>query len=401
MEHLLYLVHRIPYPPNKGDKIRSYHLLRYLGERYHVHLGTFIDDPNDWQYVDAVKALCASTHFAALDPKIARFKSLRGFLSGQALSLAYYRDAGMQSWVASTRANHPISRVLVFSSAMAQFAMPVPAARRVIDFVDVDSDKWRQYAESKPFPMNAVYARESRELLRYEREVAAAFDASLFVSPAEAELFRKLAPEAAHKTGSFSNGVDPDYFSPERDYASPYDHKTKIIVFAGAMDYWPNVDAVEWFAREIFPSVRQDHPDACFYIVGSRPTPQVQALGKLGGVVVTGSVPDIRPYVAHAQVSVAPLRIARGIQNKVLEAMAMGKTAVVSPEALEGIDAMPGTHLLLARGAEEFGATVRDALSRPPRQMGAAARALVMAEYSWESHLAEVQDLLESTRRAK
>jgi glycosyltransferase involved in cell wall biosynthesis len=167
------------------------------------------------------------------------------------------------------------------------------------------------------------------------------------------------------------------------------------------MDYWPNVDAVEWFARDIFPSVRRQRPDACFYIVGSRPTPQVQALGKLPGVAVTGSVPDIRPYVAHARISVAPLRIARGIQNKVLEAMAMAKVTVVSPEALEGIGAVPGTHLLLAQGAEEFASTVRNALSELPQQMGANARALVTTQYSWESHLAGVLDLLDTTGSEK
>lgn len=394
MEHLLYLVHRIPYPPNKGDKIRSYHLLKYLSTRYHVHLGTFIDDANDWQYVDTVKSLCASSHFAALNPRTARIKSLTGLMNGRPLSLDYYRDQGLEAWVKGTLSQHPVERILVFSSAMAQYAMQAKKARRVIDFVDIDSDKWRQYAENKAWPMSWVYGRESRELLRYEREIAAAFHASLFVSQAEAELFRKLAPEVANKVGHFCNGVDTDYFSPDRHYPNPYASNAHAIVFTGAMDYWPNVDAVEWFAREMLPSIRLVHPEAVFYIVGSRPTPQVEALAQFSGVKVTGAVPDIRPYVAHASVAVAPLRIARGIQNKVLEAMAMAKTTVVSPEALEGIAAEPGRDLLLANGAKEFTGAVCNALSGSRQELGAAARACVISGYGWESHLNNVQQLL-------
>lgn len=395
MEHLLYLVHRIPYPPNKGDKIRSYHLLKYLSTRYHVHLGAFIDDPADWQYVDTVNALCASSYFAALNPRTARIRSLAGLMSGRPLSLDYYRDQGFGTWVKATLSQHPMERILVFSSAMAQYAMQAGKARRVIDFVDIDSDKWRQYAKNKAWPMNWVYDRESRELLRYEREVAAAFHASLFVSPAEAELFRKLAPEVAGKVGHFCNGVDTDYFSPDRPYSNPYDGNTRAVVFTGAMDYWPNVDAVEWFAREMLPSIRHAHPEVVFYIVGARPTPQVEALAQLTGVKVTGAVPDIRPYVAHAHVAVAPLRIARGIQNKVLEAMAMAKSIVVSPEALEGIAAEPGRHLLLAKGAEEFRSTICNVLAGSYHELGAAARTCVIAEYGWESHLNNVQQLLD------
>ena len=394
MEHLLYLVHRIPYPPNKGDKIRSYHLLKYLSTRYHVHLGTFIDDPADWQYIDAVKPICASSHFAALNPPTARIKSLTGLVNGRPLSLDYYRNSELGKWVKTTLEQHPVQRVLVFSSAMAQYAMQAEKARRVIDFVDIDSDKWRQYAENKAWPMSWIYGRESRELLRYEREVAAAFHASLFVSPAEADLFRKLAPEVAGKVGHFCNGVDTDYFSPDRHYPNPYDGNTRAIVFTGAMDYWPNVDAVEWFTREMLPSVRRAHPEAVFYIVGSRPTPQVEALAQLAGVKVTGAVPDIRPYVAHAHVAVAPLRIARGIQNKVLEAMAMAKSIVVSPEALEGIAAEPGRHLLLAKDTEEFTNAVCKVLAGSYQELGAAARMCVINGYGWESHLNNVQQLL-------
>ena len=386
----------MPYPPNKGDKIRSYHLLKHLAQRYRVHLGTFIDDADDWQHVDTVRQLCGETHFASLNPGLAKLRSLRALAMNRPLTLDYYRDAGLQAWAATVMREQPIKRVLVFSSAMAQYAIQARQARRVIDFVDIDSDKWSQYAEKKLWPMSWIYRREGRQLLRYERQVAQDFDASLFVSEAEAALFKQLAPESAGKVGFFSNGVDTDYFSPNHPYHNPYAADEAVMVFTGAMDYWPNIDAVQWFAQEILPLVRAGNPAACFYIVGSRPTEQVHALAKLPGVRVTGTVPDVRPYIAHAGVSVAPLRIARGIQNKVLEAMSMAKSVVVSPQALEGIEAEPGRELMLAADAAQFVSVLSALLAQPNDMLGHAARKQVEARYGWASNLARVDSLLDS-----
>jgi sugar transferase (PEP-CTERM/EpsH1 system associated) len=395
VQDLLLLIHRIPYPPNKGDKIRSWHLLKHLAGQYRVHLATFVDDPDDWQHVPHVEAQCASSHFAALHPLRARVRSLGALATNRSLSLDYYRNAGLQRWVDDTMAAHKIERVLVFSSAMAQYAEKFPQARRVVDFCDVDSDKWRQYADQKSWPMSWLYRHEARQLLAYERQVARDCDASLFVSQPEADLFRKLAPESDAKIGFFNNGVDTDYFSPEPAHVSPYQAGERVLVFTGAMDYWPNVDAVQWFATDIFPQLRAAFPGLRFYIVGARPSPAVEALGKLDGVAVTGTVPDVRPYIAHAKVAVAPLRIARGIQNKVLEAMAMATPVVVSPQALEGIDAEPGTELILADGAAAFVEAVSNLLSRQADAMGRAARAKVERQYSWPSNLACIGERLE------
>jgi sugar transferase (PEP-CTERM/EpsH1 system associated) len=397
VDDLLLLIHRIPYPPNKGDKIRSYHLLKHLAQHYRVHLGTFVDDRDDWQHVPHVEAMCASSHFAALNPAAARVRSLGALLANRSLSLDYYRDAGLRAWTGATMREHGVKRIVVFSSAMAQYAEAYPDARRVVDFCDVDSDKWRQYAEQKPWPMNWLYRHEARQLLAYERKVARECDASLFVSEPEAALFRELAPESEAKIGFFNNGVDTDYFSPERSYASPYPAGQRAVVFTGAMDYWPNIDAVQWFASDVFPQLRAKFADARFYIVGARPAAAVQALAKLPGVVVTGTVPDVRPYIAHADVAVAPLRIARGIQNKVLEAMAMATPVVVSPQALEGIEAIPGTDLLLADGAAAFGAAVAGLLAERDGAIGHLARAKVEKLYSWPSNLARIEARLECT----
>ena len=399
MDDLLLLVHRMPYPPNKGDKIRSWHLLRHLAGRYRVHLGTFIDDPDDWRHVDHVRSLCASSHFAPLQPRMARVRSLGALLGSRPMSLDYYRDRGMRQWVRQTMAARRIERVVVFSSPMAQYVQQYDGARRIVDLCDVDSEKWRQYAQQRSWPASMVYGLEARRLLAYERQVAAASDAALFVSAPEAQLFATLAPESAARVGWYSNGVDTAYFSPDDAHANPYAAGEQAMVFCGAMDYWPNVDAVQWFARDVLPAVLAREPRARFVIVGARPSPEVQALATLPGVTVTGTVPDVRPYVAHAALSVAPLRVARGIQNKVLEAMSMAQTVVLTPQALEGIDAVPGRDVVLANDAPSF-ATVVCAQLAAPGILGAAARRLVERAYGWDARLSALDALLEISRPA-
>ena len=389
MDEILYLVHRIPYPPNKGDKIRSFHLLKHLAQSYKVHVGAFVDDADDWQHAEALAQLAGGQiNLLPLNPRSATLKSAIGLLTGEALSLPYYRDRRMQSWVDEMLTKWPIHHAVVYSSSMAQYIMQRPDLRRLIDFVDIDSDKWRQYADKKAWPVSWVYERESRKLFDYEQRVTQTFDAAYFVSDAEANLFKQLAPSCAPKVFSYSNGVDTGFFSPTNAGASPYPAGIRAIVFTGAMDYWANVDAVVWFANEAFPAIRKAYGDVRFYIVGARPSPEVQALAKAPNVVVTGSVPDTRPYIGHAALVVAPLRIARGIQNKVLEAMAMAKPTIVTPEALEGIVAEPDRELLLAADAEAFAARSQQLLANPAPEIGIAARARVVADYGWDAHLA-------------
>ena len=393
---LLFLCHRIPYPPNKGDKIRSYHLLRYLAGHYRVYLAAFIDDEDDWQYTGKVDELCEDAFFQGLDPNRSRLRSLRGLLSGEALSLPYYASRALAQWVDEQVAGQGIERVIVYSSAMAQYVASDPARfkRKVIDFVDVDSDKWRQYAEKKRWPMNHVYRREAERLLAYDQKMARQFDASLFVSSSEAELFRQLAPKAADRIGYYNNGVDTDYFSPAHALENPYPVDSRVFVFTGAMDYWPNVDAVSWFAGTVLPRLRQADPAAVFYIVGSNPADQVLQLKKQPGVVVTGRVEDVRPYIGHALAAVAPMRIARGIQNKVLEAMAMARPVIVSPQGLEGIDAVNGQEVLLADTEQDYLRYMQSLVKGEYPELGRAARVRVESDFNWEHTLPKVKALL-------
>ncbi len=393
MEGLLFLAHRIPFPPNKGDKIRSFHLLRHLAARYAVHLGAFVDDPDDWQYQDALKPYCASIKLLPLHPRAARIASLAGLFTGEALTLPYYRNRKLARWADALAACGKVSRGLAFSSAMAQF-MPAKLSRRVLDMVDVDSDKWQQYAPTQRWPLSAVYAREARKLASWEARVAQDFDATLLVSHDEAALLQQRVPRARHKIAAFENGVDADYFSPARDYSNPYPADVRSIVFTGAMDYWPNIDAVAWFAERIFPAVRDAVPAAQFTIVGSRPGERVGALARQPGVAVTGEVPDVRPYLAHAACAVAPLRIARGVQNKVLEAMAMARPVVASPQAAEGIRAQAGRDYILAHGEAEFAEAVATQLQTPAT--AAQARDCILANYDWGRNLAAIDRLFET-----
>jgi sugar transferase (PEP-CTERM/EpsH1 system associated) len=382
---LLFLCHRIPYPPDKGDKIRSYHWLLALARHFRVHLAAFVDDEEDWVHRGVVENLCASTLLLPLTLPRARLRSLSGLLTGAPLSLPYYREHRLTNWLAQLARSTLIRHVVVYSSAMAQYAAGIGflRARRVIDFVDVDSDKWRQYAERRRGPLRWIYRREARHLEAFDLDVAGAFDVSVFVSAAEASWFRERVGARAGRVTHVDNGVDSVYFDPQLQPESPYPPQARPVVFTGAMDYWANADAVSWFVHDVWPEIRRAEPRALFYIVGARPGSEVSALAR-GDVVVTGRVPDVRPYLRHADVVVAPMRIARGVQNKVLEGMAMARPVVVTSRALEGISATDGREVLVADDAGVFAHRVIEVLVSGCPQVGAAARALVRTDYSWD-----------------
>lgn len=403
---LLMLVHRIPYPPDKGDKIRSFHLLRHLAAQHDVHLGAFVDDPHDWQHEPMLAAICRSLKLVALHPLRRRLRSASGFVTGEALSLPYYRVAAMQRWVDETIATQSITQAVVFSSTMAQYVQGERHARlrRVADLCDVDSDKWRQYAEGRRGLSRWIYAREARRLLRAERDIAHEFDATLFVTRTEAELFRSLAPESSAKIGHFDNGVDTEYFDPDLRFESPYARagepdvaRRPVVVFTGAMDYWANVDAVQWFVSEVWPRVRERAPEARFYIVGSNPGSEVRALEASAGVRVTGRVPDVRPWLAHADVAVAPLRIARGTQNKVLEALAMARPVVCTPAAASGLDFPTGEGFQVHEDPARFAEAV---LALSAQSRFARGRECVAERFGWRAHLRTVDRVLEAADAA-
>ncbi len=397
MRELLFLAHRIPYPPDKGDKIRSWNMLKHVAGRAKVHLGAFVDDPADFQHLPMLRELCGGdVKLIAISKRKRVQRLIGGYLRGEPLSMAVFRDSGMAGWTRDLIRRRKIGSILCFSGQVAPYALQYLTGGRktVMDFVDIDSEKFRLYAEEAKGLRHRIYTRETKLLLAFEKYAARQFGASVFVSEAEAASFRKLAGSWAHTVRVIGNGVDATSFDP----ATPPIKVPggPVILFTGAMDYKPNIDAVDWFAKAVWPSIRARYANATFVIAGSNPTPAVSKLAGKDGIAVTGRVPQMQPYLAAADVVVAPLLIARGIQNKVLEAMAMAKPVVASSAAYEGIDAAPGRHLLVSADAPAMAADILRLLEDRPRRlaMGQAARQHVMARYDWDACLKPLDALL-------
>jgi sugar transferase (PEP-CTERM/EpsH1 system associated) len=396
---MLFVSHRMPYPPDRGEKIRGWNLVQHLARKYRLYLGCLIDDPADWQHVPRLDALCADFAAFGIDKRRQKLRALLRFRPGRPLMLDYYHHPGLGRWVRETLAREAIDIIYIYSTAMAPYVLHAEGPRRILDMQDIDSEKWTQYARQSRWPMRLVWAREGRTLLAYERMAAMACERTLFVSEQECRRFGELAPEARGRIDWLEQGVDLERFSPAAALDNPYPDAAPRLVFTGNMDYWPNADAAVFFAREVMPLLGGRDPAPHFVIVGANPAPEVLALAALPGVQVTGRVPDVRPYVAHAAVSVAPLRVARGIQNKVLEAMALGRPVVASPQAFEGVRAVAGQDLLVGDGAAAIARLVADVLDGAHPGLGAAGRRAVERGYAWAGTLAKLDGFLDAAPR--
>jgi sugar transferase (PEP-CTERM/EpsH1 system associated) len=390
ISEILFLSHRPPWPPDRGDKIRSWHLVERLARIAPVHLACLADDEAEAE-VPAPKGLLASCR---IEPRrIGKLgAAASGLLRGRPLLLSLFDSPALHAHVRHLLATRPIGCIMAYSVQMAQFVPETPGTPRfVMDFVDVDSAKFESYAQSGNPVMQWVYAREARLLAAYEAAVARRAETGLFVSEAEAALFRERAGLANDRIRALCNGVDLAYFDPAATVAPP-DIPGPLIVFTGQMDYRPNIEAVTGFAQDVMPRIRAARPDAQFAIVGRKPDPAVSALVGLDGVIVTGEVPDVRGWLSAADVVVAPLGIARGVQNKVLEAMAMARPVVASPAAFEGIEARPSEDLLVADGADAQARAVLGLLDDPALagRIGAAAQRRIQADYGWDACLADL-----------
>ena len=398
---LLFIAHRIPYPPDKGDKIRSYHMLRYLTERYRVTVACMIDDPADECHVAALERMVHQVFYQVRPPLAMKVRALGALLTGQPCTLPCFYSKGLQGDIDGFLDRQPVQATLCFCSSAADYVFRSrhwSALRQSVllaDLVDVDSEKWREYAATRRGLMAWLYRREARLLLPFEQRIVAEFDRSFLTSEEEKAVLGRYG--SVEKVEALSNGVDLDFFSPPK-VTPPAPLPAARLVFSGAMDYWPNVEGALWFAREVFPTVRKAFPEAVFCIAGRNPTDAVLELKKLPGVEVTGTVPDMRAHLAGATLCVVPLMIARGIQNKVLEGMAMAKPVVATSGAATGIKAVVGEDLIVADGAAEMAQAVIDLLGDPARQrvLGQNARAYVERAHSWGAHLQRLDEIIES-----
>ncbi len=387
---ILFLAQRVPYPPDRGDKIHTYNQLRHLAEAHEVAVACLADGEEDLGNIAGVKSLATSVDAVAVRSFHARARALAALGSRMPFTVAYFNELGLHEQVGKRMRREHFDAILVNSSQMAQFVEPYSDLPRIMQFVDLDSLKWQQYAENSSIPRSWIFRREFHCLLEYERNLARTFTHSLVCTPRELKDLERLVPGAA--ASCVSNGVDLEVFRPHSLEKIPGE-----MVFTGVMDYYPNIEGIVWFCRDVLPLIRRELPDVTFTICGSRPDARVKALARIPGVTVTGRVADVRPYLARASVAVVPLRIARGIQNKLLEAMAMGLPAVACSAVAEGVEATPGRDVFVADDPADFAsATVR--LFRDDdlrRRTGEAARACMETNYRWEHQLQRLDRVLE------
>ena len=398
MSEILFLAHRVPFPPDRGDKIRSNHLLRRIAQIAPVHVGALADDAADMAQEHELEALAAS-HCLVRRSAPLPLAALAALGQGRPVSLAAFSSTRLQSWVNHVLETRPIAAIFVFSGQMAQYVPPAFRGRVVMDFVDVDSAKFEAYAQAGALPRRLLYAREARLMRRFEEQTARRVTTSLFITAQERALFEsRLEHGALPDVRALGNGIDTELFDPAAVSPAPeLAGEGPSIVFTGQMDYAPNITAVELFAREVMPRIRAVHAGACFAIVGRAPTAAVRALAGINGTLATGAVPDVRPWLAGADIVTAPLLIARGVQNKVLEAMAMARPVLLTPAAATGIGAADGVHFVQAEApltlAERALALLADKAAADA--MGSAARRFVIAECGWNRVLAPLRALLE------
>lgn len=400
---ILFLAHRTPYPPDKGDKIRSFHLLAHLAKIHELTVVYWVDDPRDLAHTKFLQSLCRGKVFPVqLNRGTAMWRAVLSLLRGQSFTEGYYVANAFQHVVDDALRGGPFDAVFMFSSAMASYGKTLDAAIKIVDFVDVDSDKWGQLAAASFFPLSLLYGTEQRRLARLESEISRWARWSLFISPADAALFKKQGGGGHIEV--LPQGTDlelrrlpleqmPFQAVTGQDATKSAD---ALIIFVGTMSYHPNADAAQYFVERIFPLVRKRFPRAIFEIVGRHPPKAIRRLKRHDGIRVVGEVPDIRSYLLRADVSVAPMRIARGVQNKVLEAMAMGVPVVATSAAIQGIDALEDQEVLIGDNPEEFARQVVRLLSDAELRKTMTKKAWIKMKqfYSWELTGAKLEQLL-------
>ncbi|OJW65093.1 MAG: glycosyl transferase family 1 [Sphingomonadales bacterium 63-6] len=395
---ILFLAHRLPFPPNRGDKIRSHHILKALAALAPVHVATFADTPDDWAHEGDLAALASSYSLVARSRPLI-VAGCEALLRGEPVSITAFGSAALANYVEEVLRTGPISAIYVFSGQMGQYVPEGFSGRLVVDLVDVDSAKFESYAAKGSGVRAWIDAREGRLLQAEEQRLANASAVTLLVSEAEADLLRsRLQGPAREKVRALGNGIDTVNFDPAAHMAEhplegePGPH----LVFTGQMDYAPNIEAALRVIRHILPELRREWPAARFHVVGRAPSKELLAHDGQGGVHIWGEVPDVRPFLAGADIAIAPLALARGVQNKVLEAMAMACPVVLTPGAATGIGAQDGVHFCVGESDAELTQCVRAMLDDPARAkaMGLAARQFVVEQRGWEAMLADLPEIM-------
>jgi sugar transferase (PEP-CTERM/EpsH1 system associated) len=397
-QHILFLAHRVPFPPNRGDKIRAHHLLKKLAEIAPVHVGCMAESAEDRLGVADLEAI-AKTHFVANRSKPLVLAGAQALATGQPVSLTAFHSPRLSGWVQRTLATQQIGAIVVFSGQMGQYVPDGFAGRVVIDLCDVDSAKFDNYADAGERVW--LNRREARLLAQEEQRLAKRADSTILISEAEAALFRsRLTEHAGINVQVIGNGIDAGFF----DTAAVPPHRDLVAVsgphftFTGQMDYRPNEQAAMWAIEALLPALRSHFAGAQLHIVGRNPTRALRAMEGRAGVTIWGEVPDVRPFIAASHCVIAPLMIARGVQNKVLEAMAMARPVLLTPEAATGIYGDDGREWLVeCANANKMAARAAELLGNPLKAeaMGKVARQFVLDHHDWAAMLAPMEQLLD------
>ena len=387
MKRLLLIVHRMPYPPNKGERVRAFHELKALSKDFRITLATLAHCKEDADAAGAIRQWCENVIVARTGPKRGFVRSLCAMLRGKSATQGYFHSPRLEKQLRKETRRKKFHLAMGYSSSTLPYLLHVPVPYRIMDLVDVDSAKWFSYANDAPWPKSWLYQREGNAVCKLEQDVIVHCQAVFLVSRAES----RLLGHYPNKVGALGNGVDTDFFVPRKKNRTDQ----PSLVFTGTMDYRPNIEGVCWFVKEVWPELKSRITELTFHIVGRNPTREVRRLADAPGVQVTGSVPDVRPYLVEASIAVCPLQMARGVQNKVLEAMAMGRAVIASESSLEGLDVEIGKEVLQADSPQEWINATKQLLTDNDlrENMALQARNCVETRYNWSARMAPLVDL--------
>jgi hypothetical protein len=388
--NILVVTHRLPFPPTRGGKIRPFHIIRYLARAHRVTVASLARSAQEAEAGAGLRAYCHRLLVDIISPTEALYRMLVRLPTPTPSSMGYFFSPRLLRRLRRLLREEHFDLVFVHCAFVAPYVAWVTGPAKFLDFGDMDSQKWLAYSRARRFPLTLGYALEAHKLRHAELRLARQFDLCTCTTPAELATLDGYGLGVA--TGWFPNGVDHEYFRPLDE---PYD--PNALVFVGRLDYFPNQQGIQAFCRRTWPLIKARRPQATLRIVGAAPSRAIRALRHLPGVTLIPDVADVRPHVGTAAASIAPLEIARGTQNKILESLALGVPAVVSPAAAQGLDAEPGRDFLVASTPEEFAAAVLRLLEDPEerQRLAAAGRARVLTHHSWERSLAELDRLIE------
>ncbi|NQD35591.1 TIGR03087 family PEP-CTERM/XrtA system glycosyltransferase [Permianibacter sp. IMCC34836] len=391
---ILYVCHRFPFPPKRGGKIRPFNMIKHLSQQHEVHVCSLARSAAEADEGKGLREFCAHTECAVVSKPWQTLRMIIRLPVPTPSSMGYFYSPELKQRIRQLHAEHRYDLIFVHCSSVAQYVEDIDDAVKVLDFGDMDSQKWLEYAHYKPFPLNLGYWWEGKKMERAERRLSRKFDYCTATTRMELATLRELSPGLA--SDWFPNGVNSSVFAPD---GSDYDDDT--ISFIGRMDYYPNQECMVRFCKDVLPKIQAVRPSAKLVIVGADPSAEIRALGKLPGVIVTGSVPEVQPYVRRSAVMVAPLAIARGTQNKILEALAMGVPVVTSSLAADGVDCVAGEHLLVADSANDIAAAVLSLMQdrNKRQQLAEAGRARMLSHHHWPQSMLRLDAILAEAQK--